>query len=602
MSNFSLFGSKATGTMVRQLQQMGSDLSTPKLIGGIFNTSELKDEHLQLAQGLNGLLKSLGQRIQALEDDKRDNQALLSKFVSAQTEMSDKHNDHGQISAIIDENQFSGDFKTMAHNVNSMVQAHIGVKMRMVDLITKYSKGDFSDTMETLPGEKKKVSDAVQNAKVIMESNATELAKFIAEQSEMAHQHNDLGIISHKIDESKFSGHFREMAKGVNDMVQAHISVKMRMVELITEYANSEFRQDMETLKGEKLVVSDAVQAAKRIMQQSHESLKKVVVVLECMARGDFTRRLDGEYTGLLAEVQSNVNTTMEKLCEVISEVRSNAYQLSHAVQEISKTSTSLSGSASAQAASVEEVSASIEEIAGSIRQNSDNSRVTDQIASKAAVEAKDGGHAVIETMQAMKAIASKISIVDDIAYQTNLLALNAAIEAARAGDHGKGFAVVATEVRKLAERSQMAAQEIGDLAESSVKLAEKAGGLLDEMVPAINRTSDLVQEITAASSEQSNGVSQINQAMGNLNQQTQHNAAASEELAATAEEMNAQSQKLLEMMAFFTVNEGERKSANGSARPAARTVTNSVQPRPAAQKPKSAPAMVDKFDEFEEF
>ena len=163
--------------------------------------------------------------------------------------------------------------------------------------------------------------------------------------------------------------------------------------------------------------------------------------------------------------------------------------------------------------------------------------------------------------VQAMKQIADKIGIIDDIAYQTNLLALNAAIEAARAGDHGKGFAVVAAEVRKLAERSQVAAQEIGGVASNSVQLAEQAGALLDQIVPNIQKTSDLVQEITAASQEQTTGAAQINIAMGQMNQITQQNASASEELAATAEEMNAQASQLQELIGYFRLESAAHAS-----------------------------------------
>jgi methyl-accepting chemotaxis protein len=217
-----------------------------------------------------------------------------------------------------------------------------------------------------------------------------------------------------------------------------------------------------------------------------------------------------------------------------------------------------------------------MEEMTASISQNTDNAKVTDNMASKAAGEAAEGGEAVKETVSAMKQIAQKITIIDDIAYQTNLLALNAAIEAARAGEHGKGFAVVAAEVRKLAERSQVAAQEISTVASGSVELAEKAGTLLDQIVPSIRKTSDLVQEISAASQEQSTGVSQINSAITQLSQTTQQSAAASEQLSATAEEMNSQAGQLKDTMGFFRLERSvtAARTATGAgtaASPAAR-------------------------------
>jgi methyl-accepting chemotaxis protein len=249
------------------------------------------------------------------------------------------------------------------------------------------------------------------------------------------------------------------------------------------------------------------------------------------------------------------MKTMVIRLSQVVTDVNSGARALASASAQVSATARSLSQAASEQAAGVEETSSSIEQMTSSIAQNTENAKITDSMASKAAKDAADGGEAVDATLVAMKQIAQKIGVIDDIAAQTNLLALNAAIEAARAGEHGKGFAVVAAEVRKLAERSQLAAQEIDKLAEGSVGLAEKAGKLLSEIVPNIRKTSDLVQEITAASTEQSSGVGQINSAVGQLNQTTQQNASSSEELAATSEEMSGQAEQLQQTMSFFKLD-----------------------------------------------
>ncbi len=291
-------------------------------------------------------------------------------------------------------------------------------------------------------------------------------------------------------------------------------------------------------------------------------TLGEVSTALNRIAQGDLTRQLEGDYQGVFAQLQHDVNTMVGQLVSTIADVNAATQAVSAAAGQLSSTSQSLSQSASEQAASVEETTASLQEMASSVKQNADNANVTDGMATKAAREAGEGGEAVARTVEAMKSIATKVSIIDDIAYQTNLLALNAAIEAARAGEHGKGFAVVAAEVRKLAERSQVAAQEIGQLAGSSVQLAERAGSVLTQMVPTIGKTSELVQEISAASGEQSGSIGQITHAMGHLNSATQQNASASEELSATAEELSGQAAQLQEMMAFFKL----RADAGGHA------------------------------------
>ena len=282
--------------------------------------------------------------------------------------------------------------------------------------------------------------------------------------------------------------------------------------------------------------------------------LSQAVGVAQRVADGDLSVRVAASSRDETGQLLHALGTMVAKLTATITAVRAAADNLSSASTQVSSTSQSLSQSASEQAASVEETSATLEQATASIKQNADNARLTDAMAQQASSQAREGGAAVQQTVAAMQSIAERISIIDDIAYQTNMLALNAAIEAARAGEHGKGFAVVAAEVRKLAERSQVAAKEIGDLASSTVKQTETAGQLLAQMVPAIAKTSDLVQEINAASEEQATGMQQINQAVAQLNAVTQQNASASEQLAATAEEMNAQANQLLVSVSQFKV------------------------------------------------
>ena len=317
------------------------------------------------------------------------------------------------------------------------------------------------------------------------------------------------------------------------------------------------FSQMQSSLRQRKVEDDARVTATEAASQAANTVAEEIGAAVDGATQGDFTTRisLDGKEE-FHANLCGKFNQLIDTVSGTIREVRAAADQLSAASSQVSQTSQSLSHSASQQAASVEETTASLQQMNASVKGNADSATVTDGIATKAAKEAQDGGAAVNQTMDAMKSIATKISIIDDIAYQTNLLALNAAIEAARAGEHGKGFAVVAAEVRKLAERSQVAAQEIGALATTSVGLAEKAGTLLSGMVPSIQKTSELVQEIAAASGEQSEGVTQITGAMNHLSSTTQQTASASEELSATAEELSAQAGQLQELMGFFRLSD----------------------------------------------
>ncbi|MFC4316256.1 HAMP domain-containing methyl-accepting chemotaxis protein [Rhizobium alvei] len=278
------------------------------------------------------------------------------------------------------------------------------------------------------------------------------------------------------------------------------------------------------------------------------------------------------------------LQSMVERLRGVVADALSASVNVSSGSQELSASSEQLSQGATEQASSAEEASASMEEMAANIKQNADNAAQTEKIARQSAKDAEVSGEAVGRAVGAMRTIAEKISIVQEIARQTDLLALNAAVEAARAGEHGKGFAVVASEVRKLAERSQAAAAEISSLSGETVKVATEAGEMLNRLVPDIRKTAELVSEISAACREQDIGAAQINEAIQQLDKVTQTNAGASEEMSATSEELAAQAEELQASIAFFKVDNARTKPADHQVR---RSAAAPVRP---AQKAGSAP------------
>ena len=301
-------------------------------------------------------------------------------------------------------------------------------------------------------------------------------------------------------------------------------------------------------------------------MKKMVDSNGEMIAAATGIAAGDLrvrvTPRSDRDSLG---QALSNM---IDKLTEILTEVRAGASALTVASTQVSSSAQSLSQGTSQQASSVEETTSSLQQMSASISQNAENSGQMESMAVKGTKDVDESAQAVRQSVEAMGKIAEKISIIEEIAYQTNLLALNAAIEAARAGEHGRGFAVVATEVRKLAERSQAAAKDIGGLATSSVDVAQRSGRLLTELVPTIRRTADLVREVAAASNEQSAGVAQINKAMTLVDQVTQRNASASEELASTAEEMASQAEALQQTISFFATAGHSAPAAPRSPRP----------------------------------
>jgi methyl-accepting chemotaxis protein len=583
---------------------------------------------------------------------------VLGHFQAQQTEMAEKHA-AGLVDHQMAISDLPGSYAGMAQGINTLVQGHTQVIMRLVELLGQYANGEFQQEVAVFPGQLRRVTDAVSQARNAMQEAAVtanhnarvkaaldnvsmpvriadddgtvvyvnHALRDVLRRDQVAFGKQIPGFDPEKIMNCSVGVFYADphaalkRLASLNGTVQSKLELGGRLYRLITTAVNSEDGKrlgsvgqwdDITEQSAAENEVEELVRAAgqgdfslrlsatgktgffanlaagmNELMTTSEQGLNDVARLLEAFAEGDLTQRIERDYAGLFGQVKGSANTTAENLARVLLEVRASADSLTGAANQVNATAQSLSQGASEQAASVEETTATMDTMAASISQNSDNAKVTDGMAKKTSKEAVDGGVAVNDTILAMKQIASKIGIVDDIAYQTNLLALNAAIEAARAGEHGKGFAVVAAEVRKLAERSQQAAKEIGELAGSSVSTAERAGKLLNEIVPSVKKTSELVQEITAASAEQSESVLQIGSAMGQLSKATQLNASASEELAATSEQLSSQAEQLQQSIAFF-------KTGDEVPQPSARTMPMRSQPLPAAPRLAALPIRRD--------
>jgi methyl-accepting chemotaxis protein len=436
------------------------------------------------------------------------------------------------------------EFHDLVNGLNAAVDAFVKPFRVTVDYIDRISKGDipqeiaergkgdFATLVESLNRAMSAISGLVRDTAILSQAAVD-------------------GKLSTRADATLHHGAFRATIDGINktlDAVIGPLNVAANYVDRISKgdipsKILESYSGDFNAIKSNLNVLIDAMEKVTRVAQE----IAKGNLAVEVRARSD-----KDELMKALADM-------VMKVSEVVAEVKGSADTVASGAQQMSSASQNLSQGSTEQASSIQEISSSMEQMSANIRQNADNAAQTEKIALKAAADAKEGGDAVGQTVEAMKHIAGKISIVEEIARQTNLLALNAAIEAARAGEHGKGFAVVAAEVRKLAERSQKAAGEITQLSSTSVEIAEKAGELLARILPSVQKTAELVQEITVASREQDSGGAQINQALQQLDQVIQSNAGASEEMSATSVELTRQAGQVQGAISFFKVDDSGR-------------------------------------------
>jgi len=472
----------------------------------------------------------------------------VREVISAQREMARLH-DEGQISFRMDEARFPGEYGEMVRMTNAMVNAHITVKMHLMEIMGEYAVGNLNRDIESYPGEKAIMTRTMTKVKENLAAINAEIKRLSTAAAE--------GDFTQRGDAARFEHDFREMIDGLNTM-----------------------------------------------MVSTDQNVEQISGVLQAIAAGDLTHRMRGEFKGIFAKMRDDANRSAEQLAKMIVGIQEVSGAINVAAGEIASGNNDLSRRTEQQAANLEETAASMEELTTTVRTNAGHADQANQLVLGAASVAKQGGEVVSQVVTTMgeietasRKIADIISVIDGIAFQTNILALNAAVEAARAGEQGRGFAVVATEVRSLAQRSATAAKEIKTLIENSTgkvsegaELAGQAGRTMGEIVSSVQQVTEIMAEISSASQEQASGIEQINQTIMQMDEATQKNAALVEEAAASAGSMEQQAGALAEAVAMFRI-EGEGNRAAVRARSTADANVSSLLKRAANQAAAPRPA-----------
>jgi len=432
------------------------------------------------------------------------------RFVKAQGEIEHQHNEEGNIDVRMPAEEFPGIYGHMARRINKLVDGHIQVTMKVVEVVQRYARGDLSVTIERFPGKRAVLHEAVDQIRDSLLSIKNEIEVIAKEATR--------GNFARRGDAHRYENDFKEMVESLN-----------------------------------------------QLMDISANSLRDAIRILNALANGDLTQRIESQYEGLLNQLKESANETVANLRTLISQLLTTSQGTANAATEIAAGNNDLSQRTEQQASSIEELSSATEELAATAKQNADRSKSVDQIAKEAENFATEGGEAVkkvVNMMQAINESAKRISeiiyFMDNIAFQTNILALNASVEASRAGEHGRGFAVLAIEIRNLAQRSATSAREIKNLIGDSlekvgqgVELADDTGKIIEGIVESIQKVSHAVSEITLATNEQSQSIDEVNQAILQMDRITQQNASLVEELATAAAHLKNLANDMAETVTF---------------------------------------------------